>query len=722
MSTVKKKQDMAIRVARDALGQVLNPFSLPQWLRELKNKDVLRADLIAGLTVALVLIPQSMAYAQLAGLPAHYGLYASLMPPMIAAFFGSSRQLATGPVAMVSLMTAAALEPLATAGSDAFIGYAFLLSLMVGLFQLAMGMFRLGVLLNFLSHPVVLGFVNAAAIIIATSQLGKIFGVSADKGDHHYQFVLNTIEAAMRQTHWPTLFMALLAFIIMMLVKRYRPKWPFVLIAVVTTTILAWLFGFEQHRTVNLDQIANKEIRVALVYDVIETKRLSNLQEEYLNAQKTFAAKVEELGQESEQLLTERQQLELIRFRLELLNEQVRMHHEELFNIPLYMVGSDESMKLYTSEELRSALDSDSPIFAQSWFIRSYKNDIVDVQAGGQVIGTIPSGLPGFRLPNFDWSALSHLIGATIAISLIGFMEAISIARALAARTRQNLNADRELIGQGMGNIFGSFFQAYPSSGSFSRSAVNFNAGGRTGFSSVVTVVIVGFTLLALTPLLYYLPQATLAAVIMMAVGGLISFKPFIHAWQTNRHDGVVAILTFLLTLALAPELEMGILVGMLLSLVLLLFRIMKPRVVFPPHPEYLLPPEAVTAGIVSDRRIVRMRFEGSLVFANVSFFEEQIQKLLATTPELKVLIIDGVSINEVDASGEEMLRENYKRLVEAGIYVLFVRFKTPIMQIFKRSHMYDDVDRTNFYRKPTNAFTRAWTLLVTDEKEPEEI
>ena len=721
MNAIKKKQDMAIRVARDTLGQILNPFTLPNWLSEIKDRKVLRADLIAGLTVALVLIPQSMAYAQLAGLPAHYGLYASLMPPMIAAFFGSSRQLATGPVAMVSLMSAAALEPLATAGGEAFIGYAFLLSLMVGLFQLMMGMFRLGVLLNFLSHPVVLGFVNAAAIIIATSQLGKIFGVSVDKGEHHYEFVLNTIRAAMEQTHWPTLFMAVLAFTIMVEVRRYSSRLPFVLIAVVTTTVLAWTLGFEQHRTVSLDQISNGEIRVALVYDVVESKRLSNLQEEYRSAQQEFAARAEEVGEESERLLNERQQLEMIRFRLQLLNEQVEVHHKKLFNIPLYAIGQDENAKFYTREDMQGAEGSDSSIYGQSWFIRSYKNDVVDLQAGGQVIGNIPRGLPGFRLPKFDWNAISHLIGATIAISLIGFMEAISIARALAARTRQNLNADRELIGQGLGNIFGSMFQAYPSSGSFSRSAVNFNAGGQTGFSSVVTVIIVAFTLLALTPLLYYLPQATLAAVIMMAVGGLISVKPFIHAWQTNRHDGVVATLTFILTLALAPDLEMGILVGMLLSLVLLLFRIMKPRVVFPPHPEYLLPAEAVAAGVASDRRIVRMRFEGSLVFANVSFFEEQVQKLLATTPQLRVLIIDGVSINEIDASGEEMLRENYKRLTEAGVYVLFVRFKTPIMQIFKRSHMYDDIERKNFYRNPTNAFTRAWNLLVTETEGPEE-
>jgi MFS superfamily sulfate permease-like transporter/tetrahydromethanopterin S-methyltransferase subunit G len=702
-------------VARDTLGQILNPFSLPAWLVELKKRDVLRADFIAGLTVALVLIPQSMAYAQLAGLPAHYGLYASLMPPMIAAFFGSSRQLATGPVAMVSLMTAAALEPLATAGSEAFIGYALLLSLMVGVFQLIMGMFRLGVLLNFLSHPVVLGFVNAAAIIIATSQLGKIFGVSVDKGDHHYEFIVNTVVAAFNQTHWPTLAMAVLAFAIMIGAKRYKPRLPYVLIAVVVTTLLAWIFGFAQHSTVKLEQIANKKIRIALVYDVIETKRFANLREEYITAEQEYNAKVESVDEENEALLTERQQLEQIKFRLELLQEKIDFHHKELFSTPLYKIGRGDQMKLYTKSEVDKLAGEESQIFGQSWYIMSYSNNAVEVQAGGDVIGRVPRGLPGFRLPSFDWAALSHLIGATIAISLIGFMEAISIARAIAARTRQNLNADRELIGQGLGNIVGSMFQAYPASGSFSRSAVNFNSGAVTGFSSVITVFIVAFALLFLTPLLYYLPQATLAAVIIMAVAGVISFKPMMHAWQTNRHDGIVAVVTFVFTLALAPELEMGILLGMLLSLVLLLFRIMKPRIVFPPHQEYMLPGEAKDAGAIDDGRIVRMRFEGSLVFANVSFFEEQLQKLLASTPNLKVLIIDGVSINEVDASGEETLRHSFKRLTESGISVLFTRFKKPIMEIFKRSHMHDVVDMENFYRNPTNAFAHAWELVVDD-------
>ena len=713
-----RQPETAIRRARDTLGQIKNPFELPVWLSELKDRDILRKDFIAGLTVALVLIPQSMAYAQLAGLPAHYGLYASLLPPVIAAFFGSSRQLSTGPVAMVSLMTAAALEPLATMGSEAFIGYAILLAFMVGLFQLFLGIFRLGVLMNFLSHPVVIGFVNAAAIIIATSQMGKLFGVEADKGHAHYEYVINTIRAAMENTHWPTLAMALFAFALMYVIRHYRPKFPAVLITVILTTILAWLFGFAEHASVKLEQINNQKIRIALVFDGIQSKHTSNLRAKYISAQQEYKELAAQTEGESEELLAGRQQLEQIAFRLEQMKQEGLSHHAELYGTTLYKVGRGKNMKFFTREEIGNIAGERSLIYFQNWHIESYANDTVQLQAGGKVIGKIPKGLPGFQMPTLDFSTITQLIGATIAISLIGFMEAISIAKAMAARTRQNLNADRELIGQGISNITGSLFQSYPVSGSFSRSAVNFNAGGVTGFSSFITALAVAVTLLFLTPLLYYLPQATLAAVIIVAVAGLIKVKPMIHTWQANRHDGVVTVVTFLLTLALAPELEMGILVGMLLSLALLLFRLMKPRVVFPTHEEHLLPEEARGSQVLEEGYIVRMRFEGSLVFANVAFFEEQLQKLLASTPHLKVLIIDGVSIREVDASGNEMLRDYYRRLTESGIHVLFTRFKGPIMDVFKRSHMFDDIDANNFHRKPVDVFRHAWELLSDDREE----
>ena len=717
MNSADVRKEKIIRAAKDTLGQVLNPFTLPEWLPELKNKAVLRADFMAGLTVALVLIPQSMAYAQLAGLPPYYGLYASLMPTMVAAFFGSSRQLATGPVAMVSLMTAAALEPLATAGGEAFVGYALLLSLMVGLFQLIMGMFRLGVLLNFLSHPVIAGFVNAAAIIIATSQLGKVFGVSADKGEYHYEFVINTVNAALDHTHWPTLGMAAVAFGTMFAVRRFNPRLPAILFAVILTTILAWVTGFEKHSTVKLDQIADQKIRTALLYDALETKIISKLTDKYIVAQKDHVAKAEGAADQDASLLTERQGLEKIKFQIDQKREQSQTYHKGLYDTPLYAIGEDESMKFYTIEELVSDFGGgDKQDFGAAWYIKSYKNSVVELQTGGKVIGKVPGGLPGFRMPSFEWSAVMHLIGAMITISLIGFMEAISIAKAMAAKTRQSLSPDRELMGQGLSNIAGSMFQAYPVSGSFSRSAVNINSGAVTGFSSVITVVVVAFALLFLTPLLYYLPQATLAAVIIKAVAGLISFRPMIHAWRASRHDGVVAVVTFVFTLALAPELELGILFGMLLSLVLLLFRIMKPRVAFPPLQESLLPAEAIAGGAMDDGRIVRMRFDGSLVFANVSFFEEQIQKLLVSSPEMKVLIIDAVSINEVDASGDHMLRDYYKRLTESGISVLFTRVKKPIQKVFERAHTFDDIGREFFHRNPARVYQHAWEILVAKE------
>ncbi len=231
-------------------------FPFLKWFKGY-NGAALRADGLAGLTVALVLIPQSMAYAQLAGLPTYYGLYAAFLPPMLAALFGSSRQLATGPVAVVSLMTAASLAPLATAGSEGYIAYAILLALMVGVFQLLLGILRLGLVVNFLSHPVVNGFTNAAALIIATSQLDKMFGVSVDTAEHHYETIWRVIQSASHFTHWPTLIMGAAAFAIMFGLKKISPKIPNVLVAVVITTLMAWGVGFQ-----NDDQAPLKRIEI----------------------------------------------------------------------------------------------------------------------------------------------------------------------------------------------------------------------------------------------------------------------------------------------------------------------------------------------------------------------------------------------------------------------------------------------------------------------------
>ena len=230
-------------------------FPFLSWFEGYNLLARFKSDAVAGLTVALVLIPQSMAYAQLAGLPAYYGLYAAFLPPMLAAMFGSSMQLATGPVAVVSLMTNASLAPLATQGSEAYIAYAILLALIVGLFQLALGLLRLGLVVNFLSHPVVGGFTNAAAIIIATSQLSKVFGVYVDTAAYHYETVWRVIQAAMLYTHWPTLIMGVAAFVVMFGLKRLNPRLPYVLVAVALTTVLAWAIGFEHNTQAGLEAV-----------------------------------------------------------------------------------------------------------------------------------------------------------------------------------------------------------------------------------------------------------------------------------------------------------------------------------------------------------------------------------------------------------------------------------------------------------------------------------
>ena len=289
-----------------------------------------------------------------------------------------------------------------------------------------------------------------------------------------------------------------------------------------------------------------------------------------------------------------------------------------------------------------------------------------------------------------------QLLSAAITISLIGFLEAISIAKAMAAKTRQRLDANQELIGQGIANIAGSFFQSYPTSGSFSRSAVNINAGAVTGFSSLVTGMIVMVTLLWFTPLLYYVPQATLAAIIMMAVVGLINFKAMKHAWQAHPHDGIVAVTTFVLTLALAPHLDKGILLGAGLALILYLYRTMKPRVaVLARHPDGTLR-DAERFRLDACKEISMIRFDGQLYFANTAYFEDKIMERIALMGDLKYVIVVGDGINQIDATGEEMLSHLADRLDKAGIELLFTGLKKQVLDTFERTGLYGGLAPTD--------------------------
>ena len=544
---------------------------------ELKNPETILKDCLAGLTVALVLIPQSMAYAQLANLPAYYGLYASFLPVIIASLFGSSRQLQTGPVAVVSLMTAAALEPLATANPEGYLVYAGVLAIFVGIFQLSLGLLRLGVLVEFLSHSVVIGFTNAAAIIIATSQLSKLFGVTAESGNHFYETIWNVLVEASQHTHMPTLAMGIAALAIIFGLKKYAPKIPGVLTAVVITSIISFLIGFES--------------------------------------------------------------------------------------------------------------------------------------LGGKVVGNVPAGLPSIGWPSFDMSVALDLITKAIVIAVIGYMEAISVAKAIAVQTRQRIDANQGLVGQGLGNIVSGLSGAYPVAGSFSRSAVNMAAGAKTGFAAIFTGILVAISLVLLyfSQYLYHLPQATLAAVIISAVINLIRIKQIKYAFRVHSHDGFIAVLTFALTLILAPHLEQSIFVGVVLSLGLFMYRTMHPHITILSRSADGELRDAESNILKTCPNITIMRFEGPLFFASAMYFEEKVLERVAAKPNLKFIIVDAEAITEIDATGEDMLHQLSLRLAALHIEFVFARTKRQVMDVFVRTGFAGTDWLDHFYRHDESAIEFAW-------------
>ncbi|MGD9161912.1 MAG: SulP family inorganic anion transporter, partial [Desulfobacteraceae bacterium] len=426
-------------------------FPFLEWFKDYSFINF-RVDAISGLTVALVLIPQSMAYAQLAGLPPYYGLYASFLPPMIAALFGSSRQLATGPVAIVSLMTAASLEPLATAGSTEFIAYAVLLALMVGVFQFLLGVLRLGLVVNFLSHPVVNGFTNAGAIIIASSQLSKLFGVYVDKGEHNYETIIRVIQAAIHYTHWPTLIMGAFAFALMYGLRWISPKIPNVLVAVVVTTAISWGFNYENNKIIDITRIASPEALETIDKYNEETTKITEL----ANKKIMFVNEKEDAKEDNNDLKAVKAQNEvtILDMNIEEAKEKAHIYRDRIRNF-LFKVVIDQNgnLKLFLKDEVPVDADIDD----HTWRIKvsntSINEESIKIMGGGAVVGGIPKGLPSLSLPTINFRVIGHLMAGAIIISLLGFMEAISIAKAMAGKTGQRLDPDRELIGQGLANI-----------------------------------------------------------------------------------------------------------------------------------------------------------------------------------------------------------------------------------------------------------------------------
>ena len=676
-----------------AMNRLLTVFSWPAAYK----LDSLKADILAGLTVALVLIPQSLAYAELAGLPPYYGLYASFLPPLVAALLGSSHQLATGPVAVVSLLTATALEPLATAGSQQYIAYAILLALMVGVFQFTLGVLRLGLVVNFISHPVVNGFTNAAAIIIASSQLPKLFGVYVERAHHHHETIFNVIRAAGHYTHWPTLFMAALGFIIMFALKRIAPRIPNVLIAVVVTTALSWGLEFEHTKVVRVADLraahAGQEIE-KFNQAIRSVTRLSQKRAALINNLKS-----------NEQARVSSEALE-IKFAVERTNLQIEQYKNEARNYrrrirEFLFEGvrqSDGSLKLYPAGEIPENADGDGRFWRIQVGNAPLLTDHLEITGGGEVVGRIPRGLPSFSLPEIDYHIVSYLLPFSVIIALLGFMEAISVAKAMAAITGQRLDPNRELLGQGLANICGAVSKSYPTSGSFSRSAVNLQSGANSSLSSVFTSLTVVLVLLFFTPLLYHLPQSVLAAIIMMAVIGLVNIRGFIHAWTAQWYDGVISIITFVATLVFAPHLEWGILLGVVLSILVFLYKSMRPKVVDLSLGTDQVLHDCVAGGLEECRYIDVVRFDGPLFFANASYLEDQIRNRRRTKKELKHIVISASGINDIDASGEEALSLTVERVRSAGIDISFAGVNRSVLNVIKRTHLIVKIGEDHIY------------------------
>jgi MFS superfamily sulfate permease-like transporter len=668
------------------LKMITKVFPFIHWFRGY-NSFNLKTDAIAGLTVALVLIPQSMAYAQLAGLPAYYGLYASFLPPMLAALFGSSRQLATGPVAVVSLMTSACLEPLATAGSEGYIAYAVMLALMVGAFQLSLGILKLGLVVNFLSHPVVNGFTNAAAIIIASSQLSKMFGVDVDSATHHYETIWRVIIEAIHYTHWPTLLMGAFAFAIMYTLKSIAPRIPNVLVAVVVTTLISWLSGYQHDQTVELSAIRSPKIQSMVAQFNEANQEIAVLSKGRTEANQTLT----EAGQRHDAIaiLDGQHTMNVINAKMHHHKEQARLNREALRHQIFKAVPEGQGRLLfYPEEELPAGAETDG----RKWHLKVgnkvLPQDRIVMMGGGAVVGNIPKGLPAFSIPSLNWGVVGRLFPFAAIISLLGFMEAISIAKAMAAKTGQRLDPNQELIGQGLANLLGALGKSYPTSGSFSRSAVNLQAGAVSGLSSVFTSLTVVIALMFFTPLLFHLPQSVLAAVIMMAVIGLINVSGFMHAWHAKWHDGAISIISFVATLVFAPHLDKGIMIGVVLSLVVFLYKSMRPTVVSLARADDEALRCVSTHGLKECEHVAMVRFDGPLFFANSSYLEDKMMEIMRAKPSLRHIILVSNGINDIDASGEETLSLLVDRVRSAGVDISMSGVNEAVMSVLRRTHL----------------------------------
>ncbi|MEN8788215.1 MAG: sulfate permease [Flavobacteriaceae bacterium] len=550
-------------------------FPILQWLPEYK-KEYISGDIAAGITVGIMLVPQGMAYAMIAGLPPVFGLYAALLPQIIYAITGTSRQLAVGPVAMDSLLVASGLGALALTGIEEYITMAIFLAFFMGSIQFLLGLLRMGFLVNFLSKPVISGFTSAAAIIIGLSQLKHLLGTEIERSNQVH-FLLRNAWQTIDQINIYTLGIGIIAILLLKGIKRYLKKIPGALIVVV--------------------------IGIAVVY----------------------------------------------------------------------------------------FLDLNS--------------------FGVQIVEDVPGGLPEFKAPTIDFTRINELFPIAITLALIAFMEAISVAKAVEAKQKEyEVDANQELLALGASNIIGSFFQSYPTTGGFSRTAVNDLSGAKTGVAALISAVIVGLTLLFLTPLFYYLPNAILAAIIMVAVFGLIEIRYPIRLYKNRKDEFVLLLVTFIITLTIG--IKEGILLGVLISLLLLLYRTSNPHVAVLGKirgTTYFRNIDRFTDDVEIADNLLTLRFDSQLYFGNKDYFKKTLLRLAEEKGEgLRAIIIKAEPINYIDSSAVFMLENLVEEFNEKNIKILFSNVIGPTRDIIYKSGLLEKIGKENFFVNTSDAYDYA--------------
>lgn len=542
------------------------------WLPNYK-KAHLKGDVIAGITVAIILIPQGIAYALIAGLPPIYGLYTALVPQVIYAVFGTARQVAIGPVAMDSLIVATGVATLALTGSESYIAIAILLALIVGIIQFLMGVLRLGFIVNFLSKPVITGFTSAVALTIGLNQLSNLFGVSFVKSDKIHVLVGDVCEK-LTEINLNTAIIGLVACTIIVVLKKINSKIPNALIVVLLGILV----------------------------------------------------------------------------------------------------------------------------------LKFFEQNLLDVS----IVKEIPSGLPSFSIPEIDIAQIRELMPIAITLVMVGYLETISIGKTLESKQDEyRINPNQELIALGLGNIVGSLFKSYPSTASFSRSAINEDAGANTSMAALIASVLVVVTLLFLTPFFYHLPKTVLAAIIIVSIVKLVNFKEAKFLWKANNLDFWLLAATFFSTLFLGVE--YGILTGVGLSLIVLIYRTSRPYVAElgkVPNSNFYRNVNRFDEVVIEEDVLV-FRFDAQLFYANAGYFRDRLDEMVFKRKgKLKLIVLDAESINRLDSTGVEMLKDRIRYFHKKDIQFYFAGVKGPVRDAMFKGGILEIIDVNHFFMRANGAVT----------------